>query len=135
MMSKSMYLFLDKFKGQEGLLKSVNSEYCTNRKSGLKTKKRIPPALKDFKHCVRCKTMCENDYKCNQAKYGNNEYPIKRTQTRYDLFMKGLSDQTLKILMAVSVLSIINGFADKNYKNGYLQGLCLLWTVFIVTLV
>ena len=68
-------------------------------------------------------------------RYGDNVFPIQKTKGVKAIFMEGLSDSMMKILIAASFLSIIVEYLVNHFKNeGWILGASMLFTLVLVTI-
>ena len=89
----------------------------------------------------------KEDIKWRQEEFGTNEYPSKSTKSVMSLIIEQFSDNTLKILIAASILCIVAQYSNENavnenedtgnaqYKHGWIQCASIWFTFGVIVTV
>lgn len=117
--TQSTYLFLEKFKGIEGLIYFLKSSYGNIKmKTNLRVSQKVPSFAKFVGQPTYGILDDKEDKKWRVKVYGTNKYPHKKTRGIFHLIYDGLRDQMIKILMATSILSMIVEWVYDSLKDG-----------------
>jgi len=106
--SNLAYLKSEKIGSTDGLLKLLN----TNPDKGIET----------------------STVESRRELYGSNYLPSAPRKTFLDLFLGSFDDETVRILMAAAIVSLVIGVYE-DPSTGYVEGVAILTAVFIVAMV
>lgn len=65
-------------------------------------------------------------------KFGTNDPILKEPKSLYELILKCLEDQMLRILLLASFVSLVIGVAQQGWAHGWIEGFSIFLAVFIV---
>lgn len=105
-MSQSMYLFLAKFGGTEGIINYLKTSYGAVT-INIDNKKSIHYRKEENANRGKGIIADKDDIQWRQNQFGTNDFPEFKTMSTLDLIWEAFGDKMLKILIVASVLSII----------------------------
>ena len=130
--TQSTYLFLEKFKGIEGMIYYLKSSFGSIKmKTNLRMSQKV--AIQNIGMRTYGIQNDKEDKKWRIKQYGTNHYPHKKPRGILVLIYDGLQEGMIKILMATSILSMIVEWVYNSLKDGgWISGVSFMATCILI---
>mmetsp|Transcript_39 Transcript_39/g.80 ORF Transcript_39/g.80 Transcript_39/m.80 type:complete len:1082 (+) Transcript_39:405-3650(+) len=90
--------------------------------------------IASFLHTNRSSGLSSSSISQRRSLYGCNALPSSPRKTWFQLFVDSFDDETVQILIAAAIVSLLVGMYD-DPKTGYIEGCAILAAVLIVSIV